>query len=57
MIIYGRYSWVIMEEMMKVLEGFHHQIMRRITGKTACRVGEEGWEFYLTGEAIEATGI
>ena len=36
-ILYGNESWVLTGEMIKVLEGFHHQASRRITGMTAKR--------------------
>ena len=34
-LMYGSLSWVVTGEMLKVLEGFHHQVARRITGMTA----------------------
>ena len=40
-ILYGRNSWVVMGDMIKVLEGFHHRAERRITGMTA-KVGAGG---------------
>ena len=30
-ILYGSKRWVVMEEMFKVLEGFHHRAAQRIT--------------------------
>ena len=33
-ILYGRESWVVTGEMLKVLEGFHHRVERRIMGLT-----------------------
>ena len=33
-ILYGRESWVVTGEMLKVLEGFHHRASRQITGMT-----------------------
>ena len=36
--LYRSDSWVITESMMKVLEEFHHQILRRLTRKTTRRV-------------------
>ena len=41
----------------KVLEGFWHQIAKRITGKTARHGGEEGWEWLPEEEAIEVAGL
>ena len=44
-------------EMLNILEGFHHQSARRITGMTAtCGVGRE-WEYPLVAAAMEAAGI
>ena len=37
-LLYGSESWVIMNAMMKVLEGFHHQIASRIVGIMSWRV-------------------
>ena len=42
--LYGSVSWVITETTMKVLEEFHYNIDRRITGNTDRHIGEEGWE-------------
>ena len=46
-----------MDVIMKVLEGFHNRIARRIAGKTARKVGEEGWEQPPMEEALEAAGL
>ena len=42
LLLYGSESRVITDTMIKVLEGFHHQISRRIRSKTAWCVMEEG---------------
>ena len=34
-LLYGSESWVVMGEMLNVLEGFHHQVSRMITRVTA----------------------
>ena len=34
-LIYESESWVVMDEMLKVLEGFHHQVAWSITGMSA----------------------
>ena len=44
LILYGSESWIVTDETVKVLEGFHHRISRRIMGKIDRRVGEEDWE-------------
>ena len=48
---------MIKGEIVKVLEAFNHRTARRITGKTARNVMEEGWELPPEEEAIEAAGI
>ena len=43
-LLYCRKSWVVIGEILKVLEGFHHWVAQYITGMTAkCRAGGE-WE-------------
>ena len=44
-LLYGSEIWVVMGEMLKVLEGFHHRAARRITGMTAKRVAGGEWEY------------
>ena len=39
----GIKSWVMMGEMLKVLEGFNHQSDRRITGMTETCVADGEW--------------
>ena len=34
-LIYESETWVVMDEMLKVLEGFHHQVAWSITGMSA----------------------
>ena len=41
-LLYRSESWMIMGELMKVMEAFHHRIARRIIGKKVWRVREEG---------------
>ena len=56
-ILYGRESWVVTGEMLKVLEGFHHRVERRIMGLTE-KYGAGGeWEYPSVVEAMEATGL
>ena len=47
MLLYGIHIRVITGAKMKVLEAFHHQIVRILTGKTVWNIGEEGlkWPF------------
>ena len=53
-LIYGSEIWVVIDAMLKVLEGFHHQVTWRIAGMEARQVGEGGWEWLLVVEALEA---
>ena len=43
-ILYGNESWVLTREMIKVLEGFHHQAARRITGMIVKRGSGGEWK-------------
>ena len=43
-LLYGIKIWVVTDSKMKVLEGFHHLIDRRITRKTERNVEAEVWE-------------
>ena len=56
-ILYGRNIWVVTGEMLKVLEGFHYQAARRITGMTEKRGAGREWEYPLVVEAMETAGI
>ena len=52
-LLYSSESWVMMGEVLKVLEGFHHQAARRITGMMVTYgVGKE-WEYPLVVTALE----
>ena len=42
-ILYGSYSWVVMGEMLKVLEELHHILARRIAGMTDWRAEDREW--------------
>ena len=39
-LLYGRERWVITGAMVKVLDAFHHQIVRRLIGKMDRSVGD-----------------
>ena len=56
-LFYRSESWVIEDAMVKVFEGFHNKIARRIVGNMDQHVGEEGWECPLEEEALEAAGM
>ena len=42
---------------MKVLEGFHHRVARRITGNQARRLPNGEWEYPPLEPALEAAGL
>ena len=42
-LLYGIESFVVMDAMPKVLEGYHHRVYWRIEGMKSQRFGEEGW--------------
>ena len=43
-LIYGSDSWVVTDVILKVVDGFHHQVAWRITGMSAWQVKEVEWE-------------
>ena len=56
-ILYGSEIWVKKGDMLKVLEVFHHQVARRITGMTATRWSGGEWEYPPVAASIEAAGL
>jgi hypothetical protein len=52
----GCESWVITPRMMKVLEGFHHRVARRLSGKMA-RLEQGEWVYPPLEEALEDAGL
>ena len=48
-LVYRSDRWFIVDVLKKVLEGLHHHISWRITGNTAHKFREEGWECPLHG--------
>ena len=52
-LLYGSESWVVMGEMLNVLEGFHYQVARRITRVTAQCTMDWEWDWPLVDEAME----
>ena len=49
--------WVVTDTMMKLLEGFHHMISRRILGMTARRGAGGEWEWVPVEAALEAAEL
>ena len=48
---------MVTEEMLKVLDGFHNWVARRISGMLSQKVGEEIWDWSLVAYALEASGM
>ena len=44
-LLYESKSWVVVEGMLKLLEGFHHRVLRSIMGVTARRTTSGEWEW------------
>ena len=51
-LLYGRKIWVVMEVMMKVMDGFHNIIDRQITGMIAMSGAGREWEWSSVAEAF-----
>ena len=47
-------SWVLTGVMLKFLEGFHHRVVRRITGITVTHGAGGNWEYHPVVVALEA---
>ena len=56
-LLYGSKIWVVMGEMLKVMEGFHHQVSRRISGNMDWRTDEGEWESPPVAEDLEIEGL
>ena len=44
-LLYRGESWVVTDEILKVMEGFHHIVDWHIAGMTYWQVGEGVWEW------------
>ena len=56
-LLYGRESWVVTGDMLKVLTTCHHQLAQRIAVMTEkCGAGRE-WEYPAAEEAMDFEGI
>ena len=56
-IMYGIEGWVVTRVMFKVLEGFHHQVARRIMGVTEKRVADGEWVYPPVVTALESAEL
>ena len=57
MLLYGIHSWVVTGEMIKVIEGFHHRVSRRIPGMTEKSMTGREWEWPPVAEVLETSGL
>ena len=57
LILYDSESWVVMRDILKVLEGFHHRTDRRIMGMTETDGAGREWEYPLVVAALESAGL
>ena len=48
---------VVLGVMIKALEGFHHQVAKRITEMVATRGAVREWKYPLMVAALESTGL
>ena len=53
MLLNGSEIWLVTGEILKILEGFHHQAARRITGMTDTRGAYKEWEYYPVVAAMD----
>ena len=55
--IYGSEIWVVTVAILKVIEVFHHQVARRITGvMMQCKTGRD-WEWSLVDKSLDTARI
>jgi hypothetical protein len=57
-LLYGCETWVITSQVLRVLEGFHHRVARRLSGKRPYYLSRGNqWVYPPIGEALEAAGL
>ena len=56
-LLYGSESWVVMGEMLNLLDGFHHRTACWITGMTDRHMKDGEWEYPPVAGTMEAAGI
>ena len=57
MLLYSSNRWVVTGEILKVLEGFHHQAARRIKGLMVTHWAGREWEYPPVVDAMESAGL
>ena len=56
-LLYGCETWTLTNPMIKVLEGFHHKVARRIAGMMPTRLPSGDWYYPPLADALEASGL
>ena len=57
-LLYGSESWVVAPAVLKVLEGFHHRVARKLSGmQPPYHPREDRWEYPSIEEALEVAGM
>ena len=56
-LIYGSEIWVVTEDILTVLEGFHHRVARQIVVNTARRSGDGRCEWPPVKKSLEVAGM
>jgi hypothetical protein len=57
-LLFGSETWVVTPSMMNMLESFHRQVARRISGRSPVYLRrEEQWSYPSFGNAYEKTGM
>ena len=56
-LLYGSEIWVVMGDMLRVIEGFHYQVYIRITGMKVWRTMSREWDHPLVAEVLDTDGL
>ena len=55
-LLYGCETWTVTDSMLTVLEGFHHKVARRLTGRVP-RLVEGAWDYPPLADALGEAGL
>ena len=56
-LLYGSESWVLSPAMLQPLEGFHHQVARRLTGRLPRKSANNQWIYPPVAETLHLAGF
>ena len=57
-LLYGCETWVITPQVLRVLEGFHHRVARRLSGRRPYYLpAEDRWVYPPIEEALEVANL